>query len=129
MSSNLQADCVAGIENTLHKPHYRIPILAAAVLIVACIGCSSKKSEPNSSSPDVGTETTPKASLRSVEPLRVGQTLSFERAGAYTHGQSNWFNGVSLPSLYSHSEAEGLTLERRFTFQDFARRCAVPGRG
>lgn len=63
------------------------------------------------------------------QPLQVGQTLSFEKAGAYTHGQSNWFNGVNLPSLYSHSEAEGLTLERRFTFQDFARLCAVPGRG
>lgn len=61
-------------------------------------------------------------------PLEVGQTLSFEKAGAYTHGQANWFNGISLPNLYSFTAEEDLTLERHFTYQDFARRCAVPGR-
>lgn len=56
-------------------------------------------------------------------PLEVGQRLMIEKAGAYTHGQSHWFNGVNLPTLYTYSKADGLFQERQFTYEDFAQRC------
>ncbi len=56
-------------------------------------------------------------------PLTIGQRLAIEKAGAYTHGQSHWFNGINLPAIYSHSVAGGLSCEREFTFEDFASRC------
>ncbi|MBT6093347.1 MAG: hypothetical protein HOH04_00590 [Rhodospirillaceae bacterium] len=59
------------------------------------------------------------------QPLEVGQRLVIEKTGAYTHGQSHWFNGINLPTVYSHSGAGGLKLERAFTFEDFASRCGV----
>ncbi len=58
-------------------------------------------------------------------PLEIGERLVFEKMGAYTHGQSHWFNGVNLPAIYTHSAESGLVLERAFTYEDFARRCAV----
>jgi len=59
------------------------------------------------------------------QPLEVGQRVIIEKMGAYTHGQSHWFNGVNLPAIYTCSAADGLTLEAAFSYDDFARRCGL----
>ncbi len=58
-------------------------------------------------------------------PLAIGDRITFGKVGAYTHGQSHWFNGVNLPAIYSLNSAGTLTLERAFTFDDFKQRCAI----
>jgi len=59
------------------------------------------------------------------QPLKIGQPLTIEKMGAYTHGQSHWFNGVNLPAIHTFSKKAGLKLERAFTFRDFMARCAA----
>jgi len=59
------------------------------------------------------------------EPLEIGQRLTIEKMGAYTHSQWQWFNGINLPTIYTVSRKHGLQLAENFSFPDYARHCAV----
>ena len=61
---------------------------------------------------------------RFEEPLDIGQQLTIEKMGAYTHSQWQWFNGINLPTIYTVSKADGLRLAENFSFPDYARHCA-----
>ncbi len=60
-----------------------------------------------------------------ASPLQIGSRITFRKVGAYTHGQSHWFNGINLPSIHILKESGQLIEERRFSFDDFKQRCAV----
>lgn len=64
-------------------------------------------------------------SYQFTDPLEIGSRVIFGKVGAYTHGQSHWFNGVNLPAIYTIDEAGHVHNEATFTFDDFKRRCAV----
>ncbi len=56
------------------------------------------------------------------EPLRVGSTVVFNNAGAYTLTKAHVFNGINLPTIYELQLDGTLRLNRRFTFEDYAAR-------
>jgi len=60
-----------------------------------------------------------------ADPLEIGSRITFAKVGAYTHGQSHWFNGVNLPAIYSMESSGQINLEGSSNFDDFKRRCAV----
>lgn len=59
------------------------------------------------------------------KPLKIGQRLTIDKVGAYTHGQSHWYNGVNLPAIYTVAGGRAARLRQAFDYDDFARRCAA----
>ncbi len=59
------------------------------------------------------------------EPLDVGSKVVFANAGAYSLVKANCFNGINLPSIYALTEDGELVLEKKFTYEDFARQCGA----
>ena len=59
------------------------------------------------------------------EPLDVGSKIVFANAGAYSLVKANYFNGINLPSIYALTAEGELVLEKKFTYEDFARQCGV----
>jgi carboxynorspermidine decarboxylase len=59
------------------------------------------------------------------EPLDVGSKIVFSNAGAYSLVKANYFNGINLPSIYALTAEGELVLEKKFTFEDFARQCGA----
>lgn len=59
------------------------------------------------------------------EPLDVGSKIVFANAGAYTLVKANYFNGINLPSIYVLTAEGELMLEKKFTYEDFARQCGA----
>jgi carboxynorspermidine decarboxylase len=51
-------------------------------------------------------------------PLRVGNRVVFERAGAYTSVKASMFNGISLPTVYAFDEGRAIC-QRRYGYRDF----------
>ena len=56
------------------------------------------------------------------EPLEPGSRVVFNNAGAYTLARAHTFNGINLPTVYALSESDGLVLEKRFTYTEYAAR-------
>ena len=52
-------------------------------------------------------------------PLEVGSRLVLGEVGAYSLVKASWFNGIALPTVYARAPGGELTLQRRFTFDDF----------
>lgn len=59
------------------------------------------------------------------EPLDVGSKIVFANAGAYSLVKANYFNGINLPSIYALTAEGKLVLEKKFTYEDFARQCGA----
>lgn len=59
------------------------------------------------------------------EPLDVGSKIVFANAGAYSLVKANYFNGINLPSIYALTAEGELVLEKKFTYEDFARQCGA----
>ncbi len=59
------------------------------------------------------------------EPLDVGSKVVFANAGAYALVKANYFNGINLPSIYALRAGGELVLEKKFTYEDFARQCGA----
>lgn len=59
------------------------------------------------------------------EPLDVGSKIVFANAGAYSLVKANYFNGINLPSIYVLTAEGELMLEKKFTYEDFARQCGA----
>jgi len=59
------------------------------------------------------------------EPLDVGSKVVFANAGAYALVKAHYFNGINLPSIYALTPHGELILEKKFTYEDFARQCGV----
>ncbi len=53
------------------------------------------------------------------EPLKIGSRIVFKNMGAYTLVKANMFNGINLPTIYTYSEDENLTLIKEYTYNDF----------
>jgi carboxynorspermidine decarboxylase len=53
------------------------------------------------------------------EPLKIGDRVIFTDMALYSFVKNTTFNGVELPSIYTHSEAAGLKLVRKFGYGDF----------
>ena len=58
-------------------------------------------------------------------PLDIGSRVVFANAGAYCLVKANYFNGINLPSIYALKENGELILEKKFTYEDFARQCGA----
>ena len=56
------------------------------------------------------------------QPLKPGDRLVFCDMAHYTMVKNNTFNGVNLPSIVLHSEAEGSKVIKQFGYQDFKSR-------
>ena len=56
------------------------------------------------------------------KPLSPGDRLVFTDMAHYTMVKNNMFNGVNLPSIALYSEAEGLRVIRRFSYEDYRSR-------
>ncbi len=56
-----------------------------------------------------------------AEPLRVGSRVVITEVGAYSLVEASWFNGISLPTIYSRSPDGNVTLRRRYTLDDYLR--------
>lgn len=54
-----------------------------------------------------------------AEPLHVGSRVVITEVGAYSLVEASWFNGISLPTIYSRSPDGSVTLRRRYTLEDF----------
>jgi carboxynorspermidine decarboxylase len=59
-------------------------------------------------------------------PLELGSRVVFEDMGAYTSVKAHMFNGINLPTSYWVAEDGELSVQRRFTYQDFANNCGEP---
>jgi carboxynorspermidine decarboxylase len=59
------------------------------------------------------------------QELKIGERIVFRKRGAYTHGQSHWFNGINLPAIYTVSDKGVIDMVQVSEFDDFAQRCAV----
>ena len=59
------------------------------------------------------------------EPLEVGSRIVFANAGAYTLVKAHTFNGINLPTIYTHKANGDLVKQTQFTYEDFARRNGV----
>ena len=57
------------------------------------------------------------------EPLSIGSRVIFPNIGAYSMVKANWFNGISLPTLYTLKADGELRMVRRFDFHDYLRIC------
>lgn len=57
-----------------------------------------------------------------TEPLEIGSRIVIANAGAYSLVKASMFNGINLPHVYALTETGQLTLQRRFTYRDFASR-------
>ncbi|MDA8366137.1 MAG: hypothetical protein M0Z62_04155 [Actinomycetota bacterium] len=53
------------------------------------------------------------------EPLRVGSRVVISDVGAYSLVEASWFNGISLPTVYSRAPDGSVTLRRRYRYDDF----------
>ena len=60
-----------------------------------------------------------------LEPLDVGSKIVFANAGAYALVKAHYFNGINLPSIYALRAGGELVLEKKFTYEDFARQCGA----
>ena len=60
-----------------------------------------------------------------LEPLDVGSKIVFANAGAYAFVKAHYFNGINLPSIYALRAGGELVLEKKFTYEDFARQCGA----
>ncbi|MGE0582078.1 MAG: carboxynorspermidine decarboxylase [Steroidobacteraceae bacterium] len=58
--------------------------------------------------------------FRFARPLAVGDRLSIANAAGYTMVKKNWFNGVRMPSIAVRELDGTTTLQRRFSYDDFA---------
>lgn len=56
------------------------------------------------------------------QPLKPGDRLVFCDMAHYTMVKNNMFNGVNLPSIALYSEAEGIKIIRRFSYEDYESR-------
>lgn len=56
-----------------------------------------------------------------LDGLDIGSRVVITNVGAYSMVQASWFNGIALPTVYSRDDAGDLTLQRRYTYQDFIR--------
>ena len=68
------------------------------------------------------------APVGSGERLRIspdGSKIVFANAGAYSLVKANYFNGINLPSIYALTAEGELVLEKKFTYEDFARQCGA----
>jgi carboxynorspermidine decarboxylase len=61
------------------------------------------------------------------KPLKPGDRLAFTDMALYSFVKNTTFNGVNLPSLYTHSREHGLELIRHFGYADFRNRLAGEG--
>ncbi len=59
------------------------------------------------------------------EPLDVGSQIVFANAGAYALVKAHYFNGINLPSIYALTAEGELVLEKKFTYEEFARQCGA----
>jgi carboxynorspermidine decarboxylase len=59
------------------------------------------------------------------QPLEVGSRLIFPNAGAYSIVKAHMFNGINLPSIYALKESGEVVLIKKFTYDDFARKCGI----
>ncbi len=55
-------------------------------------------------------------------PLKEGDRLIFYDMALYTMVKNNTFNGMPLPDIVTHSQAEGLKLLKTFSYEDFKSR-------
>ncbi|MDF2542048.1 MAG: carboxynorspermidine decarboxylase [Herbinix sp.] len=55
-------------------------------------------------------------------PLQPGDRLVFCDMAIYSMVKNNTFNGVNLPSIVYHTEAEGLKIIKQFGYEDFKSR-------
>jgi len=55
------------------------------------------------------------------ESLKIGSSVVFLNAGAYTAAKANMFNGISLPNIYWRHEDGSLELVREASYEEFAR--------
>lgn len=55
-------------------------------------------------------------------PLAVGSKVIFKHTGAYTLARAHTFNGINLPDVYALTAGGGVTLKKRFTYQDYISR-------
>lgn len=51
--------------------------------------------------------------------LKLGDRISFQDMAHYTMVKSTFFNGVTHPSIYLHSEQDGYSEVKKFGYQDF----------
>jgi carboxynorspermidine decarboxylase len=58
--------------------------------------------------------------FRFPRPLAVGDRLSIANAAGYTMVKKNWFNGVRMPAIAVRELDGRVTVQREFTFEDFA---------
>lgn len=58
--------------------------------------------------------------FRFERELQVGDRLSIQDAGGYTMVKKNWFNGVRMPSIAVRELDGSITLQREFSFADYA---------
>ncbi len=56
------------------------------------------------------------------DPLKCGDRLVFCDMAIYTMCKNNTFNGINLPSIYLHSQKNGLRLIKSFGYEDFKAR-------
>jgi carboxynorspermidine decarboxylase len=56
------------------------------------------------------------------EPLKPGDHLVFTDMAHYTMVKNNMFNGVNLPSIVKYNNKDGLTIVRRFIYEDYLSR-------
>ena len=52
-------------------------------------------------------------------PLVVGATIIFTEAGAYAQAKSHRFNGINLPSVWTHSPDGNLTVRQALDYQSY----------
>jgi len=58
--------------------------------------------------------------FRFPQPLKTGDRLSIQDAAGYTMVKKNWFNGVRMPSIAIRELDGTITLQREFSFEDYA---------
>jgi carboxynorspermidine decarboxylase len=59
-------------------------------------------------------------------PLEIGSRVVFADMGAYASVKAHMFNGINLPTTYWIDESGEASLQKRFTYQDFANNCGEP---
>lgn len=56
------------------------------------------------------------------QPLEIGQRIVFEDMAHYTMVKNNTFNGIPLPAIVTHSQADGIRIVREFGYADYKMR-------
>ncbi len=54
-----------------------------------------------------------------LQPLKVGDRLSFGNAGGYTMVKKNWFNGVAMPSIVIKRLDGSIEVQQTFNYDDY----------